>query len=108
VQEIQIPAAVNIHESPPLREPNVLPNGAAVCPWLFSWAKASLQNFIFSVIQSPDIIEISVSICLLGNIKQRGPVCVCTLLIAYNLNFSSLLFLLNSEQTTNIHIYVHI
>lgn len=47
MQEVENPAAVNIHESPLLCVPNMLPNEAAVCPWLFSWAKASLQNFFF-------------------------------------------------------------
>lgn len=45
VQEIQNPAAVNIGESPLLPVPNMLPNRAAVCPWLFHWAKLSLKNF---------------------------------------------------------------
>lgn len=47
VQEIQNPAAVNIGESPLLPVPNMLPNRAAVCPWLFHWAKLSLKNFFF-------------------------------------------------------------
>lgn len=106
MQEIQSRAAVNIHESPSLRAPSVLLNQAAVCPWLFSWAKASVQNFIFSVIQPTDITGISVSICLLGYIKQRRLLCVCILLIVYNLNFSALLFLLISEKTTHIYIWL--
>lgn len=84
----------------------MLPNLAAVCPWLLSRAKASVQNFIFSVIQPTDITGISVSICLLGNIKQRRLLCVCILLIVYNLNFSALLFLLISEKTTYIYIWL--
>lgn len=106
MQEIQNPAAVNIHESPPLCVPNMLPNEAAVCPWLFSWAKASLQNLFLSVIQDINIAEISVSICLLANIKERWLLCVCILLIVYNLNFSSLLFLLISRKTIKIYIDV--
>lgn len=102
MQEIQSRAAVNIHESPSLRAPSVLPNQAAVCPWLLSRAKASVQNFIFSVIQPTDIT----GICSLGNIKQRKLLCVCILLIVYNLNFSALLFLLISEKTTYIYIWL--
>lgn len=60
----------------------------------------------FSVIQDIDIAEISVSICLLANIKQRRLLCACILLIVYNLNLSSLLFLLISQKTIKIYIDV--
>jgi len=57
-----------------------------------------------SVIQDIHVVDISFSMCLLANIEQRQLLCVCLLLIVYNLKFSSLLFLLISQKTIKIYI----
>lgn len=64
MQEIQNPAVVNIRESPLLRVPNMLPKEAAVCPWLFSWAKATLQNFLGFFFFSDSRYQHSRNLCL--------------------------------------------
>lgn len=44
-----------------------------------------------------------VLVCLLATIKQRSLLCVCILLVVYNSNFSSLLFLLISQKAIKIY-----